>query len=72
MVAAGRYRRGPPAHLARRVRGGGTLEIRMEAFNLTNALRWRNPGGESGTATFGRVTSTVPASERMVTFGGRF
>jgi hypothetical protein len=39
---------------------GQTLEVRAEAFNLTNSLRRGNPGVSlSSPGTFGRITSSV-------------
>jgi hypothetical protein len=49
-----------------------TLELRLEAFNVTNSPHFMNPNGEYGSATFGQVTATLPDSARTVRFGARF
>jgi hypothetical protein len=56
---------------------GGTgryAEFRVDAFNVTNSVRWGGPSTGFSTAagnTFGQVTGTS-GSQRTVRFGGRF
>jgi outer membrane receptor protein involved in Fe transport len=38
------------------VAGTHRLQFRVEAFNIFNQTRFRNPGNQIGTATFGRIT----------------
>jgi len=49
-------------------------EFRVDAFNVTNSVRWGNPNtgysNASGT-TFGQVTGTT-GGQRSIRFGGRF
>ena len=52
--------------------GDKQLELRADGFNILNNPRFNNPGGGLGSATFGRVTSTVGDSERQIRFGARF
>jgi hypothetical protein len=49
-------------------------EFRIDAYNVTNSVRWGNPGTGYSTAagnTFGQITGTS-GSQRSVRFGGRF
>jgi len=49
-------------------------EIRVDAFNVTNSVRWGNPGTGFSTAagnTFGQITGTT-GGQRSIRFGGRF
>ncbi|HET7219109.1 MAG TPA: TonB-dependent receptor [Vicinamibacterales bacterium] len=49
-------------------------EFRIDAFNVTNSVRWGNPGTGFSTAagnTFGQITGTN-GSQRSLRFGGRF
>src|SRR5262249_40430068 len=46
-------------------------EARADMFNITNTPHFNNPGGAFGSATFGRITSTVSGSERSMRFGLR-
>ena len=39
------------------VRKDHALQLRLEAFNLFNQVRFAQPGGTIGTATFGQITS---------------
>jgi hypothetical protein len=55
---------------------GGTrfAEVRVDAYNVTNSVRWGNPGTGFSTATgntFGQITGTS-GGQRSVRFGGRF
>ena len=52
--------------------GSRQLEVRADGFNILNHPQFNNPGGGFGSATFGRITSTVGGSERQIRFGGRF
>ena len=48
-------------------------EFRVDAFNVTNSVRWGNPGVGYSTATgntFGQITGTS-GSQRTLRFGGR-
>ena len=50
-------------------------EIRVDAFNVTNSVRWGNPGTGFSTATgntFGQITGVATGSgPRTFRFGGR-
>jgi len=49
-------------------------EFRVDAYNVTNSVRWANPNTTFSTATgntFGQITGTTGA-QRQVRFGGRF
>jgi hypothetical protein len=49
-------------------------EIRVDAFNVTNSVRWGNPGVGYSTATgntFGQITGTT-GGQRTLRFGARF
>jgi hypothetical protein len=37
--------------------GGHRIQLRLEAFNLFNQVRFNNPSGAIGTANFGRITA---------------
>jgi outer membrane receptor protein involved in Fe transport len=58
------------------VGGNRFAEIRVDAFNVTNSVRWDNPKVDydiSAGSTFGQITSTNPnAPQRSFRFGGRF
>jgi outer membrane receptor protein involved in Fe transport len=48
-------------------------EFRIDAYNVTNSVRWGNPGAGFSTAvgnTFGQITGTT-GGQRSVRFGGR-
>jgi hypothetical protein len=48
-------------------------EVRVDAFNATNSVRWGNPSIGFSTAagnTFGQITGTN-GSQRQIRFGGR-
>ena len=56
------------------VGGSRFAEFRVDAFNVTNSVRWGNPSTGYSTAagnTFGQITGTN-GSQRSVRFGGRF
>lgn len=53
--------------------GSRYAEFRVDAFNVTNSVRWGNPGTGFSTATgntFGQITGTT-GSQRTIRFGGR-
>jgi len=45
------------------------IELRADAFNLTNTPHFNNPNGSFGSSTFGQVTSSF--GQRLVRFGAR-
>jgi hypothetical protein len=52
------------------------IELRADAFNVTNSPHFANPGRDFGTATFGQVNSTLGPGDgasgpRLVRFGAR-
>jgi len=47
-------------------------EFRVDFFNMTNTPHYSNPNGSFGNANFGRITSTLGGTERVIRFGGRF
>ena len=56
------------------VGGSRFAEFRVDAYNLTNSVRWGNPGTTFSTAagnTFGQITGTT-GGQRTIRFGGRF
>jgi hypothetical protein len=56
------------------VGGGRYAEIHVDAYNVTNSVRWGNPNTGFDTAagnTFGQITGTS-GSQRSLRFGGRF
>ena len=59
------------ASLVKRLRFGHrvNLELRADAFNVTNTPHFNNPDGAFGSATFGQVTSSF--GQRLVRFGAR-
>jgi hypothetical protein len=64
------------AALFKRFALGGSryAEFRIDAFNVTNSVRWGNPGTGFSTATgntFGQITGTT-GGQRTMRFGGRF
>jgi hypothetical protein len=50
--------------------GAGPLnvDVRIEAFNLFNRVRWGNPNTNFSNNNFGRITSTAN-SPRQIQFG---
>lgn len=52
--------------------GSRRAEIRADVFNALNRAHYENPSGSFGSGNFGRVTSILPLTERMVRFGVRF
>jgi hypothetical protein len=64
------------ASLFKRFSAGGTrfAEFRVDAYNVTNSVRWGNPSTGFSNAvgnTFGQITGTS-GSQRQIRFGGRF
>jgi hypothetical protein len=56
------------------VGGGRYGEFRIDAYNVTNSVRWGNPNTGFSTATgttFGQITGTT-GGQRSIRFGGRF
>jgi hypothetical protein len=56
------------------IRGSRYAEFRVDAFNVTNSVRWGNPGVGYSIATgntFGQITGTS-GSQRTMRFGARF
>jgi hypothetical protein len=56
------------------VGGSRYAEFRVDAYNVTNSVRWANPNTGFSTATgtnFGTITNTT-GSQRSIRFGGRF
>jgi hypothetical protein len=56
------------------ISGSKYAEFRVDAFNVTNSVRWGNPNTGFSTAsgnTFGQITG-VTGSQRSIRFGGRF
>ena len=54
--------------------GGRFAEFRIDAYNVTNSVRWGNPNTGYSTAagnTFGQITGTT-GGQRSIRFGGRF
>ena len=45
------------------------LQLRADAFNVTNTPRFANPNATLGASTFGQITSTVANSERRIRLG---
>ena len=64
------------ASLFKRFTVGGAryAELRVDAYNVTNSVRWGNPSTGYSTAagnTFGQITGTT-GGQRSLRFGGRF
>jgi hypothetical protein len=48
-------------------------EFRVDAFNVTNSVRWGNPNTTVGNVTFGTITGVSGNhAPRSLRFGGRF
>jgi hypothetical protein len=58
------------------VGGSRYAEFRIDTYNVTNSVRWGNPGTGYSTAagnTFGQITGTAgQTTQRTLRFGGRF
>jgi hypothetical protein len=52
--------------------GSKRAEIRADFFNGLNIPHYANPNGTFGNASFGRITSILAQTERVIRFGGRF
>jgi hypothetical protein len=52
--------------------GTRRAEIRADFFNALNIPHYANPNGTLGNANFGRITSILAQTERVIRFGGRF
>ena len=48
------------------------LQLRMDAFNVTNTPRFADPSGSFTSGSFGRITNTVSNSERRIRLGLKF
>jgi hypothetical protein len=66
------------ASLVKRIKANGriAIELRADAFNITNTPHFANPGRDFGTPTFGQVTGTLGTDQggtgpRLVRFGAR-
>jgi Carboxypeptidase regulatory-like domain/TonB dependent receptor-like, beta-barrel len=66
------------ASLVKRIKANDryAIELRADAFNVTNSPHFANPGRDFGTATFGQVNSTLGPGDgasgpRLVRFGAR-
>ena len=64
------------ASLFKRFPAGGSrfAEFRVDAYNVTNSVRWANPNSGFSTAagnTFGQITGTT-GGQRSIRFGARF
>jgi hypothetical protein len=46
-------------------------ELRADFFNLPNTAHYNNPNGSFGNANFGRITSVIGQSTRLIRFGVR-
>jgi Carboxypeptidase regulatory-like domain len=56
------------------ITGSKYAEFRVDAYNVTNSVRWGNPGTGFNIAagsTFGQITGTT-GGQRSIRFGGRF
>jgi hypothetical protein len=61
------------ASLVKIVRFGSRhAEIRADAFNLFNTPHYSNPNATLGDGNFGKITSIIAQTERVIRFGGRF
>jgi hypothetical protein len=47
-------------------------EVRADFFNMPNTAHYSNPSGSFGSGNFGRVTSILGQTERVIRFGLRF
>ena len=63
-----------PRRIARKIVRFGTrrAEIRADFFNALNIPHYANPNGTLGNANFGRITSILAQTERVIRFGARF
>jgi hypothetical protein len=52
--------------------GDRHVEFRVDMLNATNTPHYNNPDGSLTSGNFGRVTSIINQTERVIRFGGRF
>jgi hypothetical protein len=52
--------------------GSRHAEIRADFFNMPNTAHYSNPNGSFGNGNFGRITSIIGQTERVIRFGVRF
>jgi hypothetical protein len=52
--------------------GSRHAEIRADFFNMPNTAHYSNPNGSFGSGNFGRITSIIGQTERVIRFGARF
>jgi hypothetical protein len=45
--------------------GAARLQLRIEAYNVTNAVNFRNPNGALGNAAFGTINETNGMPRQM-------
>jgi hypothetical protein len=53
------------------IAAGRRIELRVEAFNLFNNVNWGNPNVTVGSATAGRITTTV-GDPRIMQFAMKY
>jgi hypothetical protein len=53
-----------------RIAGARSIELRVEAYNVTNTPAFRNPVNDLGSANFGRITRTR-GGPRLVQLGAK-
>ena len=54
-----------------RLAGRGSIELRLEAYNLTNTPAFRNPENDLGSSNFGQITRTR-GGPRLIQLGAKF
>ncbi|MPZ20799.1 MAG: TonB-dependent receptor [Luteitalea sp.] len=52
--------------------GSRHAELRADFLNLTNTAHYSKPNGSLGNGNFGRITSILSQTERVIRFGARF
>ena len=50
----------------------GSVELRLEVFNVLNKAQYNLPGQVYGNSNFGKITGTQLNTERQVQFGVRY
>ena len=53
-----------------RLTGRGTIELRLEAYNVTNTPAFRNPASDLGASNFGQITRTR-GGPRLIQLGAK-